>query len=325
MSYILEALKKSQQERELGRVPTLETAGIFEDDKVAQARGHWPVVAVGLAAVAMILALYAALRVPVQVPPSLPAAAGASGATTGNEPDTVKARGQGGTGPGEAMVAAMPRSESSAVGGPAPFPGPVAATTAPAGPAAPHTPAPLPLIEPPPVKQAGRIRLPDPTEVVRARGDSHGFDPDPAHAPDLDQELELQRQLEAEQVELWHDEPIADPAPTPVPRDLIADIESFKREVRGAGNSEKPPSKALSNLGDKELQGLRLTPAQEAELPPYLMTVHVYDLDRGRRFVLINGVKYREGERTREGITVERILAQGAVLSHKGNPFYVPR
>lgn len=323
MSYILEALKKSQQERELGRVPTLETAGIFEEDKVAPARGHWPLLAVGLAAVAMVLALYAALRGPVQVPGSPPTAAEVAGARPGGEAGTVRAYGMGGTGLAEAMVAAMPPSEGPALGGPTPAP--VVAATAPAGPAVPPTPLPLPLIEPPPPKQAGRIRLPNPAEGMRPREDPHGYDPEPEHAFDLDLELERQRQLEAEQDESWRDEEVQDPAPTPVPRDLIADIESFKREVRGARTSEKTPPKALANLADTELQGLHLTPAQQGELPPYLMTVHVYDTDRGRRFVLINGVKYREGERTREGMTVERILSQGAVLSHKGNPFFVPR
>jgi general secretion pathway protein B len=55
------------------------------------------------------------------------------------------------------------------------------------------------------------------------------------------------------------------------------------------------------------------------------MTVHVYDADKGRRFVMINGRKYREGDKTREGMSVERIVAEGAVLSYKGNPFFVPR
>ena len=72
MSYILEALKKSQQERELGRVPTLETTGTFEDDTVVPDRSRGPILAVGLAAVAMIVALYAALRAPGSTPASTP-------------------------------------------------------------------------------------------------------------------------------------------------------------------------------------------------------------------------------------------------------------
>jgi general secretion pathway protein B len=55
------------------------------------------------------------------------------------------------------------------------------------------------------------------------------------------------------------------------------------------------------------------------------MTVHVYDRDRSRRFVLISGRKYREGDKTRQGMKVERILAEGAVLSYEGNPFFVHR
>ena len=64
MSYILEALKKSQAERELGRVPTLDTSVLFEEDKAEPKRGPWVQVAVVLAAAAMLLALYAAFRGP---------------------------------------------------------------------------------------------------------------------------------------------------------------------------------------------------------------------------------------------------------------------
>lgn len=55
------------------------------------------------------------------------------------------------------------------------------------------------------------------------------------------------------------------------------------------------------------------------------MPVHVYVEDKAQRFVLINGLKYREGDETREGLKVEQILPDGTVLSYQGNPFYVRR
>jgi general secretion pathway protein B len=61
LSYILEALRKSQQERDLGRVPTVESSPV-PGGQVATARNYWGVAAVGLAALAVVIALYAALR-----------------------------------------------------------------------------------------------------------------------------------------------------------------------------------------------------------------------------------------------------------------------
>ncbi len=336
MSYILEALKKSQQERELGRVPTLDRTGMFEEDKVLPNRTHWPLLAMGLAAVAMILALYAALRGPAPAPAAAPgsmALAIPTVATPGVDSGRIQGPGDVGAAlgvpeprptpatrdpaaPQRAVAGREDRSELSL-----PTPG----VALPKGPLAPAARPPAPLIEPPPLKQAGRARLTDPVDGLSYPGDAHDQDPEPPDAPDLDEELELQRQMEADNVAPWEEEDTVDPAPTPVPRDLINEIEAFKREVRADRGTETAPAKALSRSIDKDPQSLHLTPAQEGDLPGYLMTAHVYDADQSQRFVLINGLKYREGQKTREGITVERILAQGAVLSHKGNPFFVPR
>ncbi len=60
MSYILEALKKSQQERDLGRVPTLATQPFFENRPAVV--NHWGLAATALASLAVAIALFAALR-----------------------------------------------------------------------------------------------------------------------------------------------------------------------------------------------------------------------------------------------------------------------
>ena len=60
MSYILEALRKSQQDRELGRVPTLATQPLFTPRDGS--RNSWIGIALGLAALAVAIALYAVLR-----------------------------------------------------------------------------------------------------------------------------------------------------------------------------------------------------------------------------------------------------------------------
>jgi general secretion pathway protein B len=60
-------------------------------------------------------------------------------------------------------------------------------------------------------------------------------------------------------------------------------------------------------------------------LPEFIMSAHIYDEEPSKRFVLINGLKTREGEESREEITVKQILPDGAVLSFEGHEFFQHR
>lgn len=279
MSYILEALKKSQQERELGQIPTLDSGALFTEDKEPPPVHHWGLLAVGLAALAVVIALYAALRGGATAPPPAAAPPAASSAA---EPQTA--------------VSTVP--EVSSVGPPR-------------------------LEAPPPKPTVRASRTPVPVEQV--------VDPGPRLGgmvpPEPGSEQELQRQLEAGQG--YSDEVDAglvdQPRPVPIPSDLIEDIENFKQQVRRdqVGVATSVRRKPADIAGDPTR--LRLTPQQQAQLPAYLMTVHVYDEEASKRVVVINSLEYAEGDETREGLRVERILRDGAVLSYQGNPFYVPR
>ncbi len=66
MSFILEALKRSQQERALGQVPRIDT-GILVEEAPSPVPNPWVLLALGLAGIAVGIALYAVLRTP-QVP-----------------------------------------------------------------------------------------------------------------------------------------------------------------------------------------------------------------------------------------------------------------
>jgi hypothetical protein len=65
-----------------------------------------------------------------------------------------------------------------------------------------------------------------------------------------------------------------------------------------------------------------LSSALRRELPSFSMTVHVYDPDPKRRFVYLNGSKVREGETTRDGFMVERVVADGAVFRYEDYRFF---
>lgn len=295
MSYILEALKKSQQERELGRVPTLDTAVLFEEDKTDPRRGPWGPLALGLAAIALLIALYAALRVP---PPPAPA------------------------------LTERPATPAEPAPPPRTLPEPRRASGQPDAVSA--TPA-APLVEAPPPKSARPL---PPAALPAAAGPKPAAEPGGGTEAELDAQIqrELERQLAEDTVatdraaQAVPEEAPADPAPTPIPPDLLADIESFKRQLKGGEDPRAAPApRAATARKSADPTTLRLTPEQQAGLPSYSMPVHVYVSDKAQRFVLIDGLKYREGEETAQGLKVEQILPDGTVLSFRGNPFYVHR
>ena len=51
----------------------------------------------------------------------------------------------------------------------------------------------------------------------------------------------------------------------------------------------------------------------------------MYDRQAVRRFVMIDGRMLHEGESVKPGLTVEEIVAQGVVMSWKGNRFLLAR
>ncbi len=269
MSYILEALKKSQHERELGQVPTLEKAP-FATESVRGRPGPWLMAAVGLAMLAVLIALYAALR------------AGPSGPATTEQ------------------AAAPPESATEAAAAPA--------AVAPAQIAAPATevvpavaePAKGPAVSAAPVPDAEPVEEPEsqaPPPASRSRKRDGGI---PSR-----------------------------PAISQIPEDLRQDVEAFKEELRQelAGTKDKQKPRATAKASEPEVppQELRLPPDVQKRLPRFLMSAHVYDKTPAKRFVLINNLKTREGETSREGIKVEEILPDGAVLSYTGHRFFQAR
>jgi hypothetical protein len=46
--------------------------------------------------------------------------------------------------------------------------------------------------------------------------------------------------------------------------------------------------------------------------------VHVYERERGLRFVMVNGKRYKEGERLAEGPQLLEIVREGLVLEYRG-------
>jgi len=55
------------------------------------------------------------------------------------------------------------------------------------------------------------------------------------------------------------------------------------------------------------------------------LDVHVYSEDPGKRFIMLNLEKFREGERLPSGLIVEEILPDGMVMSYQGERFRVEK
>jgi general secretion pathway protein B len=65
--------------------------------------------------------------------------------------------------------------------------------------------------------------------------------------------------------------------------------------------------------------------AQTNHLPNLHLDLHVFAANPQQRFVMINTHKLHEGDALPEGVRVESITPEGAVLSHNGTRFLLPR
>jgi hypothetical protein len=58
-------------------------------------------------------------------------------------------------------------------------------------------------------------------------------------------------------------------------------------------------------------------------LPPLALSVHAYDPQPGRRFVRINNAKHREGDRLDENLWLQEITQEGAVIRYRDLKFSI--
>jgi general secretion pathway protein B len=92
--------------------------------------------------------------------------------------------------------------------------------------------------------------------------------------------------------------------------------------------AEPPPSASLGRVrrgtdaGVPLYQELAATPG--SQLPQLRLDLHAYAERAGDRWVLINMHKLREGD-SLEGVRLERITPDGAVLSYRGTQFLLTR
>lgn len=124
------------------------------------------------------------------------------------------------------------------------------------------------------------------------------------------------------------------PAPAPAPPPAAARSAAADATAEPASNpddfapaAEPPPSGGLGRVkrgttGVPLYQQLAATPG--TQLPQLRLDLHAYAEHPGDRWVLINMHKLREGE-SLEGVHVDRITPEGAVLSYQGSQFLLTR
>jgi general secretion pathway protein B len=280
MSFILDALKKSETDRQRQNGPAL-----FEV-RVAPPRNGLPLWAVGLAvllAVNLVIVAWVLLRRPAQVeavaaapvaPPQAAYALAPVGAGGAPPVATIAAAGQAGAQQGPAMA---PLPAAVPVGGTAP--------TAPVGQTAAMT-------QPPPsgapagvAPGAAGSQLP--ANVSAAS--NVGNDAPPADAPEGKSNPD-------------------DYAPAAEPG-----------APAGFGNHV---SRGTTN-GVPLYQDAALAPG--SHIPELRLDLHVFAAKPQDRFVMINMHKLHEGDSLPEGVRVESITPEGAVLTHAGTRFFLPR
>ncbi|MGH8758665.1 MAG: general secretion pathway protein GspB, partial [Burkholderiales bacterium] len=61
-----------------------------------------------------------------------------------------------------------------------------------------------------------------------------------------------------------------------------------------------------------------MPPDYRADFPALRIEIHVFEKAPQRRFVMVNGRKYREGERLSEGPSLLEIVPDGMVLEYRG-------
>lgn len=310
MSYILDALTRSQKQRERSSIPTLTT----EDYPVAESKLSiaypWQGMTVGLASIAVIVALYAisarslvpvAQREhrPAQPPVSPASATHAAGAMT--EP-----------------VVHLPRADA----------GETAPSLTTAKPETDRIEHETPKATGDGAREA--VEHKSPAKVANAAQATTSIRSEPAAAPAKSPQVSPERQLKPESRWLvetllaLRDEANHEAPPAQAPSDARQTMQA----VPGVDVTPRPAhddnSRALGapTANASALPTLRELPLETRQaITPLAINVHAYAQASEQRMVMINMNRYAEGDRLREGPLIDAITPTGVVLTFKNQRF----
>jgi general secretion pathway protein B len=124
--------------------------------------------------------------------------------------------------------------------------------------------------------------------------------------------------------------PVAVPASAPFPSPAApAGAAADEPDPEDLAPAQEPPPFKGSHVQRGTVEGVPLyqdaTATPGTHIPPLRLDLHVYADRPQDRFVMINMRKLREGDATPEGVRVESITTDGAVLSYNGSRFLLTR
>ena len=294
MSFILDALKKSESDRQRQNGPAL------YEVKVAAPRSPLPYWAIGLAVllgVNLIIVAWALLRRPSHTQGLEPPALATANAPSQPAPASVTTLSPaGGVVPNSSAVTPTPTGATPTASG-----APASATPGTAPPAQIQS---LAAIQTPPAGQGSGVSPGAAIPQVPGAGGTPGAAPPPGVANGAASKAAAQGSEDNSAQPANPD----DYAPATEP----GASSNVGFHVRRATESGVPLySQAATSPG--------------SGIPELRLDLHAYAAKPEDRFVLINMKRLREGDSLPEGIKVESITPDGVILSHNGSKFLLPR
>lgn len=286
MSYILEALKKSQIERELGQVPDLTSETFADSSEHKSSISPWIIGSVVMALLALLVALYAVFGRQLSVPETPRVTAQEP---VPEQPAPIAAEIPPVQNPGKASIAHDPPHPARVTVKPAP----ATVTPEPATPvAATEKKAELPApVKKPPVASSGDKPADRQSELERIRRE---------YARMQAEEKQLARKPEPSKP---HQQAPTVPAAT-------------------AGLSTTNPAAPVT----AEYPSVHELPADIlTRMPPRNIILQSYSDNPEQSFVILNSVKLHQGQGTTNGLQVLEIRMDGLVLEFEGYKFFQPR
>ena len=108
---------------------------------------------------------------------------------------------------------------------------------------------------------------------------------------------------------------LSEPSPPSVPRP------SRERREEPSRPSLKPGSVTLAPAPEPVPLLETLSAGARRGIPALNLDIHIHSVDPDKRFVVINGRRYREGDRLGEGPMLETVTRDGAILRQGGQRF----
>lgn len=297
MSYILEALKKAQAERQLGSAPDIHAPAPTHVPAAATRASRTPLL-IGLSAGIAIAGIAGVLAWRAQAPASAPAAVLAANAPT----------------PGREAPAAAAQAPAGLPAAPAPAP---ASTLAPGVPppasagaglaVAPASDAPTPVAASREVRRAA-----PPAETLAATRP-------PAAQPAVEQATAPRKPALPERTAAAASRNAPVPAATGNSPEAVYLPAPTPARAPDPAPAARPPEPVEDNL--RTLQ--QLPEAIQREVPRVSVGGYIYSPNPADRLLLVDKMLRREGEELAPGLVLERLMPKYAVMNYRGTRYRV--